>query len=193
MDRRQRPQRDLRPGVERGGGGLGLRELWRRLQEELQQGGEVRDFSGRVVRAPRPRQPPPPRQTPPPPSPSPSQAAPPPRQSQLPSRQAPSRPQTRTARHDSQTVYRHDAQVAARHDSQTIYRGAAFPGFADREGANAEAPPAEGDGGQTALPASPLARPAPQRQALSPAMLRQAILLNEIIGPPKALRPPGEQ
>jgi hypothetical protein len=156
---------------------MGLRELWRRLQEELQQGGEVRDFSGRVVQARRPGQPQPPRQTPPPPSPSPSQAAPPPRQSPLPSRQAPSRPQTRTARHDS----------------QTIYRGAAFPGFADREGANAEAPPAEGDGGQTALPASPLARPAPQRQALSPALLRQAILLNEIIGPPKALRPPGEQ
>lgn len=186
MDRRQRPQRDLRPGDERGG--MGLRELWRRLQEELQQGGEVRDFSGRVVQAPRPRQPQPPRQTPPPPSPS--QAAPPPRQSPLPSRQAPSRPQTRTARHDSQTVYRHDAQVAARHDAQTIYRGAAFPGFTDREGANAEAPPAEGGGGQTALPASPLAQSGPQRQALSPAMLRQAILLNEIIGPPKALRPP---
>ena len=76
---------------------------------------------------------------------------------------------------------------------QVVYRGAQAAPFEDREGEDAErAWSAAAVTAETSPPPRPAA-PSLARLLHSPAALRQAFILSEIIGPPKGLRPPDER
>jgi hypothetical protein len=83
---------------------------------------------------------------------------------------------------------------------QVVYRGAQAVPFVDREGKDAERARVEAvvvvETDAAPRPAPQASRPAARplsRLLQSPAALRQAFILSEIIGPPKALRPPDER
>ncbi len=87
------------------------------------------------------------------------------------------------------------ARVLPHH--QTVYRGAQAAFFEDREGEDAErvrieaaVVAAPGAAPRPARPVRRSATPPLSRLLQTPAALRQAFILSEVIGPPKALRPP---